>query len=138
MSDQNSWGKINLGAVTNDLPAAGFYTATISDAVVHDKFPVALWLSVSFTLEDRPGVIVKDMACIMADPTGPHATRVAEGRRFLNRLATATGVSLDGVDPDDIPGLLIGKRITVTVFHKQRDGVPELAVRSIGPAPRDQ
>jgi hypothetical protein len=138
MSYKNSWGKINLGSVANDLPAAGSYTATISDAVVHDKYPVALWLSVSFTLEDRPGVIAKDMACIMADATGPHATRVAEGRRFLNRLSTATGISLDGVDADSIPALLIGKRLTVTAAHKLRDGVPDLVVRGIGPAPRDQ
>jgi hypothetical protein len=137
MSYKNSWGKINLGAVINDLPAAGPYTATISDAVVHDKYPIALWLSVSFTLEDRPGVIAKDMACVMADATGPHATRVAEGRRFLNRLATATDVSLDGVEADKIPELLIGRRVIVTVAHKLRDGVPDLVVRGIGPAPRD-
>ena len=60
--------------------------------------------------------------------------RVAEGLRLLNRLAMATGTPLDAIkDAFDLPDLFIGKLVKLTVAHKERDGVPELVVRSIRP-----
>ena len=58
---------------------------------------------------------------------------MAEGLRFLNRLSLAVGVEVAGVDYEELPGLLIGKRLELTVVHSMRDGVADLVVRSMRP-----
>jgi hypothetical protein len=50
-------------------------------------------------------------------------------------LSQAVGVDIAGVDYEELPRLLIGKRLELTVAHSRRDGVPELVVRSMRPLP---
>ena len=75
------------------------------------------------------------MWALLASRNGPpDAHRLAEGARALRRLAAATLTPLEAIkDPFELPGLFIGKPVNLTIAHKMRDGVPELAVRTIRP-----
>jgi hypothetical protein len=125
------WGALNLGAKA-ELPPPGSYPARIADVKLTDKGDV-LWVVVDYELNGTNARPQGDLGAIAAVPTSPHAHRVRDGMRLLHRLSQATGIDLNGVDPDTLPGLLIGQPITVTVAHKVRDGQPDLVVREIRP-----
>ena len=129
-----SWGPINLAAVATDLPPPGTYPGTVADVRLHEK-PTEMWCVVQFSLDGMAAAPRDGLYAIAARADSPHARRVAEGLRFLNRLALAVGIEISGVDYEDLPQLLIGKRLELTVVHKSRDGVPELIVRSMRPLP---
>jgi hypothetical protein len=125
------WGALNLSAKA-ELPPPGTYPAVIRDVTLTDKGDV-LWLAVDYELNGTNARPRGDLGAIAAVPTSPHAHRVSDGLRLLQRLSQATGVDLDGVDPDRLPGLLIGKQVMLTLAHKIRDGQPDLVVREIRP-----
>lgn len=129
-----TWGPINLQAAANNLPAPGTYCGVIVDVRLHEK-PDVLWCAVQFSL-DGLGAAPRDVLhAVAASADSSHINRVAEGLRFLNRLALAVGVDIAGVDYEELPRLLIGKRLELTVAHVKRDGVPDLVVRSVRPLP---
>ena len=58
-----------------------------------------------------------------------------EGRRLFNRLGKALGIDTSAIrDPDTISSLFSGKGATLTVVHKNKDGVTTLAVHGYAPA----
>ena len=129
-----TWGSINLNAGSGNLPPPGTYPAMIADLRLHEKADV-LWCAVQFSLDGMAAAPRDVVHAIAARDDSQYASRVAEGLRFLNRLSLAAGVEIAGVDYDELPGLLIGKRLELTVAHSMRDGVPELVVRSMRPLP---
>jgi hypothetical protein len=124
------WGTLNLNSKP-ELPPPGSYPGRISDVKLTDKSDV-LWMAVEYELEGTNARPRGDVGAIAAVSTSQHAPRVPDGLRLLHRLSQATGVDLNG-DPDRLPGLLIGKRVTLTLAHKDRDGQPDLVVRAIQP-----
>ena len=129
-----TWGSINLNAGSGKLPPPGTYPAMVADLRLHEK-PDVLWCAVQFSLDGMAAAPRDVVHAIAALDDSQYASRVAEGLRFLNRLSQAAGVEIAGVDYDELPGLLIGKRLELTVAHSMRDGVPELVVRSMRPLP---
>jgi hypothetical protein len=47
-----TWGRINLGATADKLPAPGTYPGAVADLRLHEK-PDALWCVVQFSLRAR-------------------------------------------------------------------------------------
>jgi hypothetical protein len=127
-----TWGTINLAAGGDKLPPPGQYAGTITDVRLFEK-PDVLWCSIDFSLEETNTAPRPALHAIAATDDSPHRRRVADGLRFLYRLFQAAGVEVAGVDYEELPRLLIGKRLELTVAHSVRDGVPELVVRSTRP-----
>ncbi len=128
-----NWGPLDLTGGGGKLPPPGDYDAVISDVHLIDKSD-RLWMIVDFKLvglEASPA----PMWALLASRNGQSDDhRLAEGARVLHRLAAATVTPLEAIkDPFDLPGLFIGKPVNLTVAHKERDGVPELVVRTIRP-----
>ena len=116
------------------MPPPGNYDAVISDVQLIDKSDV-LWMIVNFKLVGLEASPAPNMGYArQSQRPVRRAIGLAEGARLLHRLAAATGTPLDAIkDPFDLPGLFIGKPVNLTVAHKERDGVPELVVRTIRP-----
>ncbi len=129
-----SWGPINLQAIAGNLPAPGTYPGAVADVRLHEK-PDVLWCVVQFSLDDLAAAPRDVLNAIAARGDSQHIHRVPEGLRFFYRLSQAVGVGIAGVDYEELPRLLIGKRLELTVAHSRRDGVPELVVRSMRPLP---
>jgi hypothetical protein len=127
-----SWGPINLQAIAGDLPAPGTYAGAVADVRLREK-PDVLWCVLQFSLDGMAGAPRDVMNAIAARGDSSYAHRVPDGLRFLYRLSKAVGVDIAGVDYEELPRLLIGKRLELTVAHSRRDGVPELVVRSMRP-----
>ena len=127
-----TWGSINLNAGSGNLPPPGTYPAMVADLRLHGK-PDALWCAVQFSLDGMAASPRDVLHAIAARNDSRYASRVPDGLRFLNRLSQAVGVEVAGVDYEELPGLLIGKRLEVTVAHSMRDGVPDLVVRAMRP-----
>jgi hypothetical protein len=129
-----TWGRIDLSAAAGELPAPGTYPGAVADLRLHEK-PDALWCAVQFSLDDLAAAPRDVLNAIASRGDSQYIHRVPEGLRFLYRLSQAVGVDIAGVDYEELPRLLIGKRLELTVAHSRRDGVPELAVRSMRPLP---
>jgi hypothetical protein len=129
-----TWGRINLGAAAGKLPAPGTYPGAVADLRLHEK-PDALWCALQFSLDGMSAAPRDILHAIAARDDSQHTHRVPEGLRFVYRLSQAVGVDIAGVDYEQLPQLLIGKRLELTVAHSRRDGVPELVVRSMRPLP---
>jgi hypothetical protein len=129
-----SRGPINLQATASNLPTPGTYPGAVADVRLHEK-PDVLWCAVRFSLDGMSAAPRDVLHAIAALDDCRHAGRVAEGLRFLNRLSRAVGVEVAGVDYEELPRLLIGKRLEITLAHSMRDGVPDLVVRSMRPLP---
>jgi hypothetical protein len=127
-----TWGSINLNAGSGNLPPPGNYPAMVADLRLHEK-PDVLWCAVQFSLDGMAAAPRDVLHAIAASDGSRHASRVAEGLRFLHRLSQAVGVEVAGVDYEELPRLLIGRRLEVTVAHSMRDGVTDLVVRSMRP-----
>jgi hypothetical protein len=127
-----TWGRINLGATADNLPAPGTYPGAVADLRLYEK-PDALWCVVQFSLDGTSTAPRDVLHAIAARDDSRYGSRVAEGLRFLNRLSQAVGVEVAGVDYEELPRLLIGKRLELTVVHSIRDGVGDLVVRSMRP-----
>lgn len=127
-----TWGRINLGATADNLPAPGTYPGAVVDVRLHEK-PDVLWCVVQFSLDGMAGAPRDVMNAIAACGDSSYSHRVPDGLRFLYRLSQAVGVDIAGVDYEQLPRLLIGKRLELTVAHSRRDAVPELVVRSMRP-----
>ena len=127
-----TWGPINLQAVAGSLPAPGTYPGAVADVRLHEKADV-LWCAVQFTLDGTAAAPRDVLNAIAAIDDSRHINRVPEGLRFLYRLSQAVSVDVAGVDYEELPRLLIGRRLEVTVAHSRRDGVAELVVRSVRP-----
>ena len=128
------WGPLDLTGGGGKLPPPGDYDAVISDVDTHRQVRRAVddrQLSSSSAWRRLP------RQCGLCSPVATARSddhRLAEGARLLHRLAAATGTPLDAIkDPFELPGLFIGKPVNLTVAHKERDGVPELVVRTIRP-----
>lgn len=122
------WGVLDLNAQP-DLPKPGWYRATVSEVRCYDK-PDVLWLSINVKLDglsvDPSGL----MEALAADPQSRHASRVAEGRRLLNKLARATGVPATG-EYENYGEVYEGKRVWARVAIVPKDGVDALVLRSL-------
>ena len=127
-----TWGSINLNAGSGNLPPPGTYPAMVADLRLHEKADV-LWCAVQFSLDGMAAAPRDVVHAIAARDDSQYARRVADGLRFLNRLSQAVGVEVAGVDYEELPGLLIGKRLELTVVHSMQDGVVDLVVRSMRP-----
>ena len=127
-----SWGPIDLSHGGGKLPPPGNYPAMVADLRLHEK-PDVLWCAVQFSLDGMAAAPRDVVHAIAARDDSRYANRTAEGLRFLNRLSQAVGVEIAGVDYEELPKLLIGERLEVTVAHSMRDGVPDLVVRSMRP-----
>ena len=127
-----SWGPIDLGRGGGKLPPPGNYPAMVADLRLHEK-PDALWCAVQFSLDGMAASPRDELHAIAARDDSKYASRVPDGLRFLNRLSQAAGVEVAGVDYEELPRLLIGKRLELTVVHSMRDGVADLVVRSMRP-----
>ena len=126
------WGRIDFSAVQRSLQPAGTYPATIVDVQVNEKADV-VWLGVGFALDETTAAPSPILAAIAATVESEHVQRVPEGLRTLYRLSVATGVTLEGVSYEALPGLLMGKRLELVVGHGMRDGIAELVIRSMRP-----
>jgi hypothetical protein len=127
-----TWGPINLEVTASNLPAPGTYPGVVADIRLHEK-PDVLWCIVRFSLESMTAAPRDVVNAVAAHDDSQYAHRVPEGLRFLYRLSLAVGVDVAGVDCEELPRLLIGKRLELTVAHSRRDGVRELVVRSMRP-----
>jgi len=104
----------------------------VADLRLHEK-PDVLWCAVQFSLDGMAAAPRDVVHAIAARDDSRYASRMAEGLRFLNRLSLAVGVEVAGVDYEELPKLLIGKRLELTVVHSMQDGVADLVVRSMRP-----
>jgi hypothetical protein len=127
-----TWGPINLSGLGNNLPPAGIYPASVTDFRLFEK-PDVIWCAVDFTLSGTSASPRTMLHAIAATVDSPHASRVAEGLRFLHRLAQATSIAIDSVDYEELPRLFLGRHLELAVAHSTRDGVPELVIRSMRP-----
>jgi hypothetical protein len=127
-----SWERIDFSAAAGKLPPPGSYPATISDIRIYQK-PDVVWLNVLFTLDNTKASPQGALYAVAATEGSRYLGRVVEGLRFLHRLLLAVGIEIAGADIEDLPGLLLGKRLEVTVAHSMRDGMPDLVVRSMRP-----
>lgn len=125
------WAALNLNSPAK-LPPPGAYQACISVVKLTDRSDV-LWAAIEYALEGTDARPRGDIGAIAATAASPHLSRVPDGLRLLHRLSQASGVEINGVDPFKLPALLIGKRVTLTLGHRERDGQPELVVREIRP-----
>ena len=125
------WAPLDLNSQAS-LPPPGAYQARISDVKLIDK-PDVLWVAVEYELAGMTARPRGNIGAIAALPTSPHASRLPDGLRLLYRLSHATGVDLHETDPYKLPRLLIGKRVTLTLAHRERDGQPDLVIREIRP-----
>jgi hypothetical protein len=118
--------------IASNLPAPGTYPGVIADMRLHEK-PDVLWCIVRFSLDGMSAAPRDVVNAVAAHDDSQHVHRVPEGQRFLYRLSLTVGVDVSGVDYEELPRLLIGRRLELTVVHSKRDGVPELVVRSMRP-----
>jgi hypothetical protein len=129
-----SWGPINLQSTTGNLPPPGTYPGAVADVRLFEK-PDVLWCAVQFSLEGMSATPRDVLHAIAARDDSRYVRQVPDGLRFLSRLSQALGVDIAGVDYEELPRLLVGKRLEITVAHSMRDGVRDLIVRSIRPLP---
>jgi|HubBroStandDraft_3_1064219.scaffolds.fasta_scaffold212771_3 hypothetical protein len=127
-----TWGSINLNAGSGNLPPPGNYPAMVADLRLHEK-PDVLWCAVQFSLDGMTAAPRDVVRAIAARDDSRYVSQMAEGLRFLNRLSQAVGVEIAGVDYEELPKLLIGKRLELTVVHSMQDGVADLVVRAMRP-----
>jgi hypothetical protein len=127
-----SWPPIDLSSAAGELPGPGNYPATISDIRIYEK-PDVVWLNVEFTLDNTKASPRGALYAVAATEGSRYLGRVVEGLRFLLRLSLAVGIEIADADIEDLPSLLLGKRLEVTVAHSMRDGMPDLVVRSMRP-----
>lgn len=126
-------GPLDLSGGGVKLPPPGDYDGVISDMRIIDKSDV-LRTIISFRLEGVEATPAPVWAMLASRKGAVDEHDVAEGMRLLHRLAAATATPLEAIrDPYDLPGLFIGKRVKLTLAHKERDGVWELVVRTIRP-----
>jgi hypothetical protein len=98
-----SWGPINPQFVAGNLPAVR----------LHEE-PDATWCAVQFSLDGMSASPRDVLHAIAARDDSQHTHRVPEGLRFVYRLSQAVGVDIAGVDYEELPRLLIGKRLELT------------------------
>jgi hypothetical protein len=129
-----SWGSIDFSAARANLPPPGPYAATITDVRLYDK-PDVLWMGIEFSLDGTDAAPRGMLHAIAAREGSQHKHKMAEGLRAIAQLAIATGVTLEGIAYEALPGKLIGKRLELIVAHVSRDGILDLVVRSMRPLP---
>jgi hypothetical protein len=117
-----------------ELPPEGEYQARIA-LKLSDASQSTLWLFVNYSIDGIAAAPATEMGVLAVRDGSKYADRVNEGRRLLYRLLTATGVQLP-TDPFDLPALLEGKPVALTIGHRVRDGVKELVVRKVSPPRR--
>ena len=127
------WGPLDLSGGGDKLPPPGDYDGMIADLEVIDKSDV-LWMIVSFRLDGLEASPAPEVRhdCEPRRPGRPAPG--GQGHAASPSPCSATETPLEAIgDPFDLPGLFIGKPLNLTVAHKERDGVPELVVRTIRP-----
>ncbi len=130
--DENGWDTLDLSAADATLPA-GDYPGAVRQVEIISK-PEALWVKCSFALDGNVYEPPPQMMTVAAKPGTAYASRVAEGVRSLQQLATAAGVTLPpNMQPSDLQKLLVGRPIILRCATKKRDGVLELVVRKVLP-----
>ena len=127
-----SWKMLSLGTIKDALPPPGDYQGAVIAAKLIEKL-TELWLQITFGLRDHAEEI-RNIHCLAAAPGSPYRHRTTDGQRALNRLLTAGKRELASPDPEELPQLLTGIRLTLTIGHKTVDGVPALVLRNITPA----
>jgi hypothetical protein len=125
-----SWGPINLSGPGNNLPPAGTYSASVTDFRLFEK-PDVIWCAVDFTLTGT-SASPRTMLHAIAATDDSRASRAAEGLD-LHQIGSNHEHHHPGVDYEELPGLLIGKRLELTVVHSMQDGVADLVVRAMRP-----
>ena len=128
------WGPLDLTGGGGKLPPPGNYDAVISDVDTHRQVR-RLWMIVNFKLvgleaSPAPNVgFARQSQRSVRRPSPGRGREAPPPPRGGDRDAARDAIK----DPFDLPGLFIGKPVKLTVAHKERDGVPELVVRTIRP-----
>jgi hypothetical protein len=130
--DENGWDTLDLTAADATLPA-GDYPGAVRQVETISK-PEAFWVKCSFVLDGNDYEPPPLMMTVAAKPGSAYASRVAEGVRSLQQIATAAGVTLpSNMHPTDLQRLLTGRAVVLRCATKKRDGVVELVVRKVLP-----
>jgi hypothetical protein len=116
------FGKLNLKAENHVVPP-GRHLATISDVMLRkSREEDTLWLFITLEVYDENGVLLgqveEKFLTIAANEGSPHSGRVREGLKRLALYGIATGVDLDDIETDDIPGKLVGHRIRAVIGRR--------------------
>jgi hypothetical protein len=117
-----------------ELPPEGEYQGRIAEVKLSDPSQSTLWLFVNYLIDGIAAAPATEMGVLAVRDGSPYAKRLNDGRRLLYRVAAATSVQLSPqTDPYDLPALLEGKPVTLTIGHRVRDGMKELVVRKVSP-----
>ena len=124
--DPDEWGSLDLSKPPIELPPPAEYTGKIAAVRMISKGDT-LWMHVSYRLDGHFLTPAPNWGVIAAREGSPYHDRLTEGHRLLHRLAAAALVDLAKIrSPKDIPALLTGRHLLITVGHETKDGVPEL------------
>lgn len=113
------FGKLNLKAETH-VVSPGRHLCTISDVILRkSREEDTLWLFITLEVHDGDGVVLgqveEKFVTIAAKDGSPNASRVRQGLKRLALYADAVGVDLNDVEPDQIGGKLVGRRIQASI-----------------------
>ena len=129
----HKWDSLNVAFSGEGLPPPGDYPGSIAEVKIVDKGDT-LWVIVQFTLDGLEAEPAAKFGVLGAIPGSEYAHRLAEGVRLLYRIAEATGTPITAIqDPFEVPKLFTGKKVSLAIAHRKRDGVPEMEVREIRP-----
>ena len=116
------FGKLNLKAETH-VVAPGRHLCTISDVrLIRNRDEDTLWLTITIEVHSEDGEVLGQVEerfmTIAAKPSSPNMGRVREGLKRLALYGLATGVELDDIEPEEIPGKLVGHRIRAVISRR--------------------
>lgn len=116
------FGKLNLKAETHVVPP-GRHLCTISDVrLIQNRDEDTLWLTITLEVTNDDGEVLGQVEdpfiTIAAKACSPWVGRVREGLKRLALYGIATGADLDDIEPEEIPGKLVGHRIRAVISRR--------------------
>lgn len=116
---ETGFGRLNLKA-ENHVVASGRHPASIADfRVAKNRAEDTMWAFIVLDVHDADGVVMGQVeerfVTIAAKEGSAHLGRIREGLKRLALYGRACGVDLDGVDPEEIAGVLVGRRVTAVI-----------------------
>lgn len=115
------FGRIDLSTEAATI-APGAYLATVSEArVIKNQAGDTIWLFITLETYTDDGELlgqVEDKFITIGSKLADNKARVIEGLKKLAIYAQTVGVDVNGVAPDEVPGLLVGGRLKATVSRR--------------------
>jgi hypothetical protein len=109
----------------------GVYDAVVDDVDFSTKAMV--WLMVVYRVQHEGQAFrLREILALDAAETSADYQRTAEGKGRIKQILDAHGIALSSIkDYPDIPTLLIGKAVRITVSHKTENGLKVPHVRGV-------